>query len=100
MNGMKDNRWVGLTVRTSIEAEEWFGELECSVDELLAMIDSQFVRMNHARWLESQSEYEEPNLVRNQDGDPPFEHYLYIRKSDISMIRPLRCPLRVTEDVE
>jgi hypothetical protein len=95
---MDEKQWVGMTLRSSMDAEEWFGELDCTLDEFFAAPENAFVRLNHVRWLEAQNEFDEPNLVRNQDGDPPLRHYIYLRKSDVSMIRPLRVPLRVTEE--
>ena len=97
---MTNRTWVGITVKTAMEAEEWFGELECTLEEFFGLPETAFVRLNHARWLEAQNEYEEPNLVRNQDGDPPFEHYLFVRKADICMMRPLRVGLHMSEDHE
>ncbi len=90
--------WVGITLKTSMDAEEWFGEMDCTLDEFFKAPENAFIRLNHSRWLESATEFEEPNLVRNQDGDPPFAHHLYFRKADVSVIRPLRKPLRTSDD--
>ncbi|PKO16529.1 hypothetical protein CVU37_11175 [candidate division BRC1 bacterium HGW-BRC1-1] len=95
---MTDNRWVGLTLKTVEEAEEWFGELDCSLEDFFAAPENSFIRLNHSRWLEATTEFEEPTLVRNQDGDSPFTHYLYFRKSDVSLIRPLTKPLSTSDD--
>lgn len=95
---MNGKAWVGITLKTTLEAEEWFGELDCSMEEFFAAPESAFIRMNHARWLESANEYDEPTLVRNQDGDPPFTHYLYFRKADVCLLRPLRSALRMSDD--
>lgn len=95
---MEENRWVGITLRGPAEAEEWFGELDCTLEQFFAAPDNAFVRLNRVRWLESESEFEAPNLVRNQDADPPFKHYIYFRKSDVSIIRPLRAALQARSE--
>jgi hypothetical protein len=95
---MNKKPWVGITVRCGLEAEEWFGELDCTFDEFFAAPDHSFVRLNHVRWLESHGEFDEPCLVRSQDGDPPFQHFMYLRKSEVALIRPLRHAVRVSDD--
>jgi hypothetical protein len=91
--------WVGVTIRLGQEAEEWFGELDCSLEDFFAAPDHAFVRLNHVRWLEAQGEYEEPLLVRNEDNDPPFHHYIYFRKSEVILLRPLRHPIQLSDEV-
>lgn len=95
---MTKKPWVGVSIRMGHEAEEWFGELDCTLEEFFAAPDHAFVRLNHVRWLEPQGEFEEPVLVRNQDNDPPFQHYIYFRKSDVVLVRPLRHPIRTSDD--
>jgi len=85
--------WVGATIRMGQDAEEWFGELDCTLEEFFAAPEHAFIRLNHVRWLESQGEFEEPMLVRNEDNDPALHHYIYVRKSEVVILRPLRHPL-------
>jgi hypothetical protein len=95
---MNQGRWVGVTIKTGDEPEEWFGELDCTVEDFFKAPDASFIRLNHARWLETTTEFEEPSLVRNEDVDTPFTHYLYFRKGDVSLLRPLRKSLRTSDD--
>lgn len=95
---MSKKPWVGVTLRLGHEAEEWFGELDCTLEEFFSAPDHAFIRLNHVRWLEAQGEYEEPMLIRNEDNDPPFHHYIYFRKSNVVLLRPLRHAIRLSDD--
>jgi hypothetical protein len=97
---MKSKTWVGLTVRTGMDTEEWFGEIEGTVEQLLLKPDDTFVRLDHVVWLEARDEFEEPRIVRNIDNDLPFEHYIYVRKGDIAMVRPLRYAINPPDVVD
>jgi hypothetical protein len=95
---MDQGRWVGITIKTGDEPEEWFGELDCTLDEFFQAPDGAYIRLNHSRWLETATEFEEPSLIRNEDVDTPFTHHLYFRKGDVSLVRPLRKSLRTSDD--
>lgn len=89
-----DNLWVGFTVRTGEGPEDWYGQLECTLEEFLRMPDTDFVRLNHAVWVEVSPDLDQAEIVANEDNpDIPFEHFLYIRKGDISVVRPIKYPL-------
>jgi len=94
----KQKPWVGLTVRNGYDGEEWFGELDCSLEEFFAAPNHAFVRLNHACWLEAPNEFSEPSIMRNEESHEALHHYVYIRKDAITMVRPLRVPLIDAED--
>jgi hypothetical protein len=73
-----------------MEHEEWFGELEGSLEQFIGKPDNAFIRLDNVVWLEGRDEFEEPRIVRNTDSELPFEPYIYVRKSDIMIVRPLR----------
>jgi len=99
--GTKEYPWVGLTVRTADADEEWYGLLDCSLDEFFKMKDGDYVRLNHVVWIENSDEFGESHIVANEDNlDIPFEHYIYFRKSDVQMIRPMKYPLNPPPVVE
>lgn len=73
-----------------MDHEEWFGELEGTLEQFFGKPDTAFVRLDNVVWLEVRDDFEEPRIVRNTDSELPFEHYIYVRKSDIMIVRPLR----------
>lgn len=87
---MDEKPWVGITVRGGMESEEWFGQLDCSLEEFFQAPEHAFVRLNYVHWLESQGEFEEPVIVKNDEGDPAFHHFLFLRKSEVVVVRPLK----------
>lgn len=94
---MKSKPWVGLTVRTSADSEEWFGQLEFPLEQFFTKPADTFVRLDHVVWFEAQGEFEEPQIVRNDDHELPFEHFIYVRKGDVTMVRPLKYEINPPE---
>ncbi len=93
--------WVGLTVRTAEASEEWFGQLDRSTEDLFAAPENVFIRLDHVVWLEAKTDTDAVHIISNEDNpDIPFEHFIYVRKSDITMVRPVKYPLNPSSVVE
>lgn len=86
--------WVGAIVDNSDGSEEWFGQLTTTLEDFMALPEEAFVRLNHVVWVEVMEGEDQVEIIANSDNDDiPFEHFIYVRKRQVSMIRPLRFPL-------